>query len=320
MKTTKKGFTLVELLVVIGIIALLISLLLPALNKARDAANNITCQSNLRQIGLGILMYATEQGCLPPFYSHPGASRPYFVASASLPSYPGSDANSVYWPRILINGKYLPDGQWDLADSNKIPTTGIWRCPAVTDAETVRPSGWGGGYGVAEGRTDFNHNGPWTSGLIRYYPSPSPDPSWNPIFPPKLGQLRHATSLFLVGDTGKATGFGSFWTWISTSQTPYGGNQFKRFYEGPITSSPGSSPAFRHSRQSASSGAINPFATDETPARNQERCNICFADGHVQSMTRAEVNADQQAVHPGDLRPGNMMARPDSNDKQTPVY
>jgi len=66
-KPTSHGFTLVELLVVIGIIAVLISILLPCLNKAREAANRAKCLANLRQIGMGMRFYANANKDQVPF-------------------------------------------------------------------------------------------------------------------------------------------------------------------------------------------------------------------------------------------------------------
>ena len=62
----RKAFTLVELLVVIAIIALLMAILLPALNKAREQGKNVICRNNLRQIGIGTSLYAEDWDQMVP--------------------------------------------------------------------------------------------------------------------------------------------------------------------------------------------------------------------------------------------------------------
>ena len=114
----RRGFTLVELLVVIGIIALLISILLPSLARARQSAVNVACQSQLRQIGQALLMYNNENKYLPLSYA-PGVSAT------------GANTNWLWTGPVSQMLGVDPERTWPAMGGGGYPDCSpVLRCPA----------------------------------------------------------------------------------------------------------------------------------------------------------------------------------------------
>lgn len=146
-KKNYKAFTLIELLVVVAIVALLISILLPTLARARAQALSVRCRANMQQIGVGLVTYHVQ-------------NRDYVVPSYNLPQVPGGSSSNVTggpdqplegWAPILDRDGLVPTRERD--------TIAVFYCPKTLDVE-----------GMKNGQTGTDPDNPrgWTDWPLRF--------------------------------------------------------------------------------------------------------------------------------------------------------
>jgi prepilin-type N-terminal cleavage/methylation domain-containing protein len=142
---TRRGFTLVELLVVIAIIAILIGLLLPAVQKVREAATRTQCQNNLKQLGLSLQNAADTYGSwLPPFMGHyPTTSNSGVYGPAHLFILPFIEQQSIY--NIIAGNASYAANPWNYAHTAGIAIK-TFVCPA--DNTISKPANADASYGM----------------------------------------------------------------------------------------------------------------------------------------------------------------------------
>lgn len=247
------GFTLVELLVVIGIIALLIAILLPTLTRARESAKTVASLSNLRQLGTGLVMYVNEnKGAYPA-----GAS----IAETDKPRMRWADYIFPY----MKNTEVYMSPHLTEDDRQRMKKPFAHTCDQATGAVIAGKTIYFGGYGY---NYQYLGNGRQPGGIRPFHA--------------RAGMIRKSAQTIAIADTnGSMNGGTAFLTdeGVYIIDPPLG--SFDRGSIGSRKSSatPGAGQAYY------SGGSDGDATRRATPAaRSHGKVNAVFCDGHAESL------------------------------------
>ena len=188
----RPGFTLVELLVVIGIIAVLVGLLMPALGAARRSANDTVCKSNLRQIGIAMRMYTEAyKGHLPYAWIAP---QTFTVTGTDF-----TNRDVFWWVRLQLDG-YLP-GMDDPGTTKSVTV-----CPA--DERPFAPSTFTGpqaewfrcSYAINVWMSIIDGLGSTPDGICDWYPEQDPGVAFPRRRKPRVNTSKLSSEKILLGE------------------------------------------------------------------------------------------------------------------------
>src|SRR5262245_49001433 len=131
----RRGFTLIELLVVIAIIAILLGLLLPAVQKVREAASRLRCKNHLKQIGLALHNYEGREAHFPPGYTSSSANSDGTGPSWGWAAYILPDLEQDNLFRRIDFNRPMTD---PVHDSVRVAAVPFLRCPSDPRQDPIR--------------------------------------------------------------------------------------------------------------------------------------------------------------------------------------
>jgi prepilin-type N-terminal cleavage/methylation domain-containing protein/prepilin-type processing-associated H-X9-DG protein len=266
---SRRGFTLIELLVVIAIIAILAAILFPVFAQAREKARQVTCISNMKQVGLAFMMYVQD-------YDEYFPLNQYFAS-------PNNDRNQRTWADEI--GPYVKNGDTFIDPDDKVTVRysgagGAYKCPSFPSHQSYN-------YGVHNFLME-DGDAPWKAGNGQFAVN-------------NLAALGSPADKILMVEKGQNWASWSFslfeageWVWTDWwgtcgsdgpgANTNPAHNDLQWDYDSPVTNvdpglwpNPGVEPRYRHTKT----------------------CPVVFCDGHVKAMSKGSISWGKNIYIPG---------------------